>query len=251
MDKRKAVCKQEFKKYVRNYDKKLTAISRKYIHSFKVAKLCEKIARNIFNNKEDVYAGFVIGLLHDIARFEQWTKFETFRDTNEYNHSKEGVKILFEKGLIKNFPIDEKYYDIIRFAIKNHGELKIDESERDERKILFAKLIRDADKLDIFDISMKKKILVFFGKFNCTELSSKVKKDFYLKKLIDAEECFSLIDRAVLHLAMVFDINFEKSKKIYIAKKYYLAAYKNFKNGLLKENIKKLLEMTDYVKSIK
>jgi len=248
MDNRKKICIKLFKQYVKNFDKKIPAIKMKYYHSFKVSKLSEKIGRTIFKDKEDIYICFVIGLLHDIARFNQWTFYKTFRDTEEFSHAQEAVKLLFTENFIEQFPVEKTYYEIISFAIGNHAALNIDKNEKDKRKILFAKIIRDADKLDIIENSMHKSNVRFCCNFSSEELSKEVLKNFYQNKPINNLLCDSKIDSAVLQLAFIFDLNFDISKSIYLSKKYYKAAYLNFKNHLTQKNKEKLLELTNYVK---
>ena len=63
------------------------------------------------------------------------------------NHAKFGVRILFEEGLIRRFIREDKWDDIIRTAIIKHSDFKLEGIE-DSRKLLHARIIRDADKLD-------------------------------------------------------------------------------------------------------
>ena len=55
----------------------------------------------------------LIGLLHDIGRFEQIKRYNTFIDKNSINHGQLGVKILFDDNQIRRFIKDSKYDDII------------------------------------------------------------------------------------------------------------------------------------------
>lgn len=52
-------------------------------------------------------------MLHDIGRFEQARKYNTFVDNLSKNHAKLGIDVLFKKGFIRNFIQDEKYDRII------------------------------------------------------------------------------------------------------------------------------------------
>lgn len=63
----------------------------------------------------------LIGLLHDIGRFEQIKRYNTFIDKNSINHGQLGVKILFDDNQIRRFIKDSKYDDIIKTAILNHN----------------------------------------------------------------------------------------------------------------------------------
>ena len=83
----------------------------------KVAELSEMIARGIGMDEENVQLAKVIGLLHDIGRFEQLRRFHDFRDYLTVDHAQLGVEILKENHLIRSFVEDEKYDDIIFQAI--------------------------------------------------------------------------------------------------------------------------------------
>ena len=242
------ICANIFNTYAKNFDLNNPNIKRKFIHSYNVAKYAEKIGNNIFSNKEDVYICFVIGLLHDIARFEQWTLFGSYKDTKEYNHPTKSVEILFNENLIEKFPINKQYYDIIKFAIANHGALKIDETQKDERILKFAKMIRDADKLDILRQSMHQGQPSFSNEFSSEKISDKVLETFYQKQCINKADCNSVADRAIMQTAMSFDLNFNISKKIYLQNKFYMASYINYKDVLSEKNANKLYELAMFMK---
>ncbi len=74
--------------------------------------------------------------------------------------------MLFEENLIKNFIEDDKYDYIIKTAVLNHNKGKIDEG-LSEKEMLFSKIIRDADKLDIINniLLIEDFKIVFYGRF--------------------------------------------------------------------------------------
>ena len=89
--------------------------------------------------------------MHDIGRFEQLKRYDTFEDRLSVNHAMLGLEILKENNFIRKFCSEEKYYDIIFSAIENHNKYKIDKTLEGE-KLLQAKIIRDADKIDILNL---------------------------------------------------------------------------------------------------
>ena len=141
------ICKS-FDNYTKDFDMNNEKIKLKYNHSYRVMKLSEKYAKELGFNKEDIYLAKVIGLLHDIGRFKQLEIYNTFYDYESIDHADLGVKILFEDNLIKEFYEDSDDYEIIKFAIKNHNKLFI-ENTNNKRALMHAKLIRDTDKIDI------------------------------------------------------------------------------------------------------
>ena len=246
--KNKALCKKIFNNYVKQFDLKDPNIKRKLVHSHNVANYAETIGKSIFNNKEDIYICFVIGLLHDISRFKQWTLYSSYKDTEEYNHPDKSTEILFDEKYIEQFPVDKKYYNIIKFAIANHGALKIDESQKDKLFLKFAKTIRDADKLDILRQSMNQGQPSFVNEYTSEDITKKVLETFFKKQCVAKSDCKSVGDRAIMQTAMAFDLNFDISKKIYLDNKFYMASYINYKDVLSKENAEKLYELALCIK---
>ena len=113
---------ENFEKYVYNFDMKDETIKAKYNHSYRVMKLSEKYARKLNFSKEDIEIAKIIGLLHDYGRFIQIKQYHTMKDSI-IDHADLGIKLLFENKEIEKFNIPQKYYDIIKFAIKNHNKL--------------------------------------------------------------------------------------------------------------------------------
>ena len=140
--------KKEFIKYTNNYDTQNEHIAMKIGHSIRVMDISGEIAKDLNLKDEQIELAKMIGLLHDIARFEQWTRYKTFKDSKSIDHGDLGVEILKENDFIRKFVDEEKYDKIILTAIKNHNKYKI-EKNLTEEELMFSKIIRDADKLDI------------------------------------------------------------------------------------------------------
>jgi len=114
-------------------------------HSVRVANHARELAKNIGLSAEKADLAEVIGLLHDIARSEQ-AHFKTFNDALSFDHGDRGVLRLKEAGILS--PLDDETREIILFAIKYHNKMLVPSTS--PNKMLFARIIRDADKLDIF-----------------------------------------------------------------------------------------------------
>lgn len=173
---------EEFTKYVNNYDMNDENIRLKYNHSIRVMELSRKYAQILGFNDEDIYLATLIGLLHDIGRFEQLRVYHSYNDRETIDHAEYGIEQLFDKGLIKNFIKDEKYYDIIKYAIKYHNKFKLPVCDN-ERMMMHAKLIRDVDKIDIVYL------LGYLG-----ELNSKVTDDDLSPEIIAGFKNYSCVD---------------------------------------------------------
>ena len=92
-----------FKKYTDNYDTSDEKIKLKVDHTYRVAALSERIAISLGLDKADTDLAWLIGMLHDIGRFEQLKNYGTFSDADSIDHAHYGIKLLFDEGLIWKF----------------------------------------------------------------------------------------------------------------------------------------------------
>ena len=228
----------EFDKHAKSYDMNDRMIALKYFHSYRVMHICGQIADDINLSDEDTYLAMVIGLLHDYARFEQWKQFKTYSDANSIDHGDLAVKLLFDDNEINKFGIDKKYYKIIYDSIKYHNKYGYPEDTNEKSK-LFCKLIKDADKLDIFYLISQGEIKVIDDD---SEISQVVIDDFYQEKLLRKEDRKSKSDCIVFYLAMIFDMNFSYSYKFLKENRLLEGLFKNVEKP---EKFKSYLE---YVK---
>lgn len=208
--------KQFFKEYVSRFKVADKKVEVKIKHTFGVMDIARYIAEGLNLSNEDVLLAQLIGLLHDIGRFEQAVKFNNFEDYNTIDHAEYGVKILFEDRLIENFIEDREYDEIIKKAVKNHNKFSI-EKGLDERELLHAKIIRDADKTDNFQV---KQVQDFLSLFNSTEekvskerISDEIWMEFLAGKTIVDSHRVTNMDKWLSYIAWVYDYNFDVSLK--------------------------------------
>lgn len=196
-----------FDEYTSNYDLNNLMIKSKYNHSYRVMKLCEKYAKELGWNESDIELAKIIGLLHDFGRFEQYKVYKCFKDRDTIDHADYSVEQLFDKGLITNYTDREDDYEVIKFAIKNHNKLSIPKCN-DEKMIRFAKLIRDADKVDIMYV-------LGYGK----EIKEKAKEEVISNEILEYIKNHKLIphtipknynERIVVQFAFTFDLNYDE-----------------------------------------
>ena len=198
-----------FDKYTSDYDMKDDKISLKYHHSYAVSKLMGELATNLGLNKEEIEIAKIIGLLHDIGRFEQWKKFKSFDDRN-VDHADESCNYLFKDEHTREFLDNDKYDLVIENAIRYHNKLTI--PEMDDYSCMFTKMIRDMDKVDIY----KQCAIHYEYTFNKDELSKEVIECFNKEESIPHKFRKSKSDSIIIMLAFIFDINFEESFDILV-----------------------------------
>jgi len=118
-------------------------------HSLRVRDYMLSLGRDLQLDMNQMFLAEVIGLFHDIGRFEQFVKYRTFKDHRSEDHAKLGLSVL-EQNQVFSGRMSQLEKDIILTAIRNHNQRVIDENVV-ENTLLFCRLIRDADKLDILD----------------------------------------------------------------------------------------------------
>lgn len=147
---------QSFQNYISHYDIEMQMIRLKVEHTYRVADLCEKIAVSLQLKQEEVDLAWLIGLLHDIGRFEQQKNYGTFNDAISIDHAKYGAEILFAdvNSGIRSFIEDATEDDTIRTAIYWHSAYRVPEN-LNERTEMFCHILRDADKIDILKANVE------------------------------------------------------------------------------------------------
>lgn len=213
-----------FSEYVKPYDINNPKIALKVKHTFRTVEVAKTIAQELNLDEEQILLAQLIGLLHDIGRFEQVRIYDTFTDRHSIDHADFAVQILFEDGLIRNFIQDTKYDEIIYKAIKNHNKFKIEEGLSGE-ELLQAQIIRDADKTDIFavfvdDIEQNRNVLYDYKEISKQEVSPQIMKDFEEYKQSNRNNFTRPIDNYINIIAFIFDYNFLLGLKIIKQNKY-------------------------------
>lgn len=214
-----------FDNYVFGFDMSDVSISYKYYHSLRVMEFCEKIARNLNLSNYDIELAKVIGLYHDIGRFKQWEIYHAF-DDKVLDHGDYGEKLLRESRMLEGSLFDDDL-EVIYKAVKNHNKLVIRDGLTD-RELLFSKIIRDADKLDII-YAMGDSDLRDIEK--CDEIvSDGVSKFYFGNKSVPKVYRKNYNDRIVLIFSFIYDINFLESYKIMYENKYYDKIFDRLEN---------------------
>ncbi len=222
----------EYSNQFKNNDK----IDIKKRHSLRVMRNCEKLAIYLGLNEEDTELAKLIGILHDIGRFEQINKYNTFLDRISVNHAELGVKILFENNKIRDFIQTDEYDDLIKAAILNHNYREISKDVTDEKTLLYCKIIRDADKIDIFNVVIEDGIenaVVFkIDDISKETVTNEIVEDCLNHKSCRKEYMKTNVDCIVVWISYIYNLNFKQSLSIikdnnYIDKMITLVNYRN------------------------
>ena len=186
-------------------------------HTGYVTSNCVELAKHLKLNQHDVELAEIIGLFHDVGRFRQYSIYKTFNDADSEDHADLGIKVINELDFFKK--LSRTDFELVNFSIAQHNKKEIASCD-DDRKILFAKIIRDADKLDIyrvlepyFDQKNADKMPNFIkGKF-IAEITDNFVEHFAKGEQADYREIKTNGDRKIVRLMWVYDVNFAWTMK--------------------------------------
>lgn len=212
-----------FQKYVANYNAGEEKVRLKIEHTYRVCGLCESIAKDLNLSEQDIDLAWLIGLLHDIGRFEQLKKFGTFSDADSIDHAAYGADILFKQGKIRDYLDDSFEDELIRIAIHSHNAYRLSDN-LDERTKLFCNIIRDADKIDILkvnvDFPLEEIYNVTTKELKSGTVTAEVMQSFDEEHAVLRSLKKTAVDNVVGHISLVYELVFPISLQITVRQGY-------------------------------
>lgn len=207
-------------------------IALKVTHSICVKREIEALARCIGLAGREILVAKTIGLLHDVGRFQQYIRYGTFIDSISVDHGELGARIIREKGALDN--IAKGLQTLIEWAVRNHNRAELPENG-DPASLLYSRLLRDADKLDIYKVIIShyqnpvesKNSIIEEGFSNSKEISPAVAAAIQKRSIVDIGQVRNHNDLMLLRMGWVFDVNFKPTlrqikKRGYIEELYHL-----------------------------
>ena len=226
-----------FEQYIKQFkdEKNSDKYNWKIEHSYRVAKICHEIALKEGDTPEEVRLATICGLFHDIGRFSQISKYNSYNDHTTKDHGVIGYNILSNERLLEKvlYPEDEI---ILMDSTLNHNQYQI-ASSVDSYTSHFCKIVRDADKIDILRGMIEGNI---HYKSNNHPISYYVKEDIINNQLVNWKHIKGDNDHLAECFSFAFDINFETSKKIIKDDDLFTKLYDTIPSRELFKNIKSI-----------
>lgn len=212
--------KNTFAEYTSGYNATDPKIKLKIDHTYRVAELCELIARNLKLDEYETDVAWLTGMLHDVGRFEQIKRYNTFNDAQSVDHANFGADLLFKEGLIDTYVdgfYDDKYGVIVENAIRNHSAFRIDE-RLDEYTVMFCNILRDADKVDIFRVNVDTPAEDIYNvtteELKNSQVSPEVMAAFDERHAVLRSCKKTAVDHVAGHIALTFELVYPISLQI-------------------------------------
>jgi hypothetical protein len=197
----------------------------KECHTHRVCKEMRDLAGALKMAGPEAVLAETIALLHDVGRFPQFQKWRTYKDTISENHSLLALKVIDEHKLLEGLAEDERA--IIVKAVEFHGARELPELE--PRTLHFARMIRDTDKLDIFELlTANYRILAqspekykLEQEFPDQPACNPVIVECIMKgETVDYRDLRTVNDAKLLQIGWVFDIYFDYTLEVIDRRRY-------------------------------
>lgn len=213
----KAKVQQVFKEYTDRYDLADDKVRLKVEHTYRVAELCERIACAEKLSVQEQELAWLLGMLHDVGRFEQLRRFHTFVDAQSVDHAAFGADLLFREGLIRGYVEETQEDALLETAIRLHSAYRLPE-DLDVRTRKFSNILRDADKIDILKVNVEFPLEEIYntttGKLRQEEISEEVLQSFYEHHAVLRSLKKTSVDNVAGHCSLVFELVFPESLRI-------------------------------------
>ena len=189
------------------------AIRLKIDHTRRVVQAIGWIARQLQLTDDRRRLAEAMALLHDIGRFRQYQRYGTYLDVQTENHALLGLRVIAEEHFLAGVEPSEQRLIESPIAVHNAAVLPTD---ADPDSLFFMRLLRDADKLDIwkvvldhyFDRAEEPSVAVGLGLPDRPEYSPAVLEAIRDQRLVSFADIVTLTDFKLMQLSWVFDLNF-------------------------------------------
>lgn len=188
-------------------------------HSLRVAADARAVAEGEGWPAGEAALAEAVGLLHDTARFPQFETYQTFSDADSIDHGDLGARTLAGENLLAD--LAEEPRNLILHSVQYHNKKELPRvlSAHEEKHL---RLIRDADRLDIFFIGWEAlhsgqihdhPELMMNIDFNGPPTDA-VLDQFERGETINYRHIHTMADRFVLQLSWMHDLSYAASRRL-------------------------------------
>ncbi|MDP8221708.1 MAG: HD domain-containing protein [Candidatus Stygibacter frigidus] len=194
-------------------------------HTQRVASDIIEIGTELGLTRTQLDLAKIAAQLHDIGRFEQYRRYGTFNDGKSTDHAVLGLEVLQEKKILQELPPESQ--EIIIKSIKYHNKLSVPQDESQE-VFFYCKLLRDADKLDIFKVVTDYYAIRHLDRNETLELDLPENGDVSVvvfesvknREPVDFKLIKNLNDFKLLQAGWVFELNFIPTIRLFKERGY-------------------------------
>lgn len=256
--------KNMFDGYASRYDAGDGRVALKILHTRSVTGIMERLCICRRLPEHTRFLAMLCALFHDIGRFEQLKQYDTFLDHLSCNHAEMSCRVLEEQGFLNALPEEDRKK--ILTAIYNHNRYAIEDrilhaaggaDKAADETLELCRLIRDADKCDIFRVFACEDMIDVVGtpeeEIARQTITPSVLRTFYSRKTVDKTIRETRLDFWVSFLAFFFDLNYPESVEIAGEQGYYRMPFDrtSFSDPETQKQVKELLAFTEsYIREV-
>jgi hypothetical protein len=197
----------------------LRNIRLKVEHTRRVCEIMAALSAGEGLTPEEARIAAAVALLHDVGRFPQYRRWRTFRDSDSDNHARLSVEVMREERLLEGLPRAEIL--LIEEAVRFHNLMEPPRSSGPSGD-LFVRLVRDADKLDIWRVFLEffqqppeeRASAAGLGFADLPEVSPACVEALAAGQVVRLDTARTLDDFKLLQISWVFDLNFTTSFRL-------------------------------------
>ena len=194
-------------------------------HTRRVCETILMIGGSLDLSSEDIFIAEICALLHDIGRFEQYKRYRTFLDHKSINHAALGADVIQNLHVLDG--IEPETAEMIVRTVKHHNRMVLPKNET-SRGLLFLKLLRDADKVDIWRVvteyyhrsGNQRNRSIELDLPDAPQVSDAVYDALMNRTLVQMSELKTLTDFKLLQMGWVYDLNFIMTFRIVQEKRF-------------------------------
>ena len=194
-------------------------------HTIRVCCNIAMLGKELGLSDQDMVLAETIALFHDIGRFKQYAVYHTFNDFISENHARLGLRQMAIHGVLSACSTAEKR--LITRSIAYHNAAVLPANE-DDNNLFFMRLLRDADKLDIWKLFIdyynerekNHNSAVELGLPDDPVCSQQVIESLHQRKFVRTQDLKTLNDFKLLQISWVYDLNFVPSFQAVQNRKY-------------------------------
>ncbi len=221
--------KQWFTAYCRSFDSPdpddQRNFSLKEEHTHNVCANMAEIGRALSLDGGLAMLAQAVALFHDLGRFPQYRDYRTFVDRISANHAALSAKVLIENNVLRRLPKSEQ--DSVLRAVTLHNVFTVPAGLGPDQ-LLLLKMVRDADKLDIWRVFIEYDALreedrptaATLGLPDTPSYSAEVLTSLSRREMVQLSTLRTLNDFKLLQLSWIFDLNFSVSLRMAVEREY-------------------------------
>lgn len=238
--------KNYFKEYALKYidmcDKKedKTLVEYKLFHTYRVRDNILKIAKSCNLSEYDINIAELIGLFHDIGRFRQYIEYKSYNDNETVNHAIYSANIIKEDNVLHG--ISKEDFNVIYKAVYYHNVYKVEKIEEKltDREIYFLNMIRDADRLDIYNamanvvpkLSKEERYIWYNEREDIAYISDLIYEQILNNISPSMKDCKTVVESQFARMSWIFEnVNFKETVNIILKEKYFEKIYDDMKKS--------------------